>query len=101
MLKAYKYRIYPNNEQKIQIAKTFGSFCTLGICVFSIFATSHQIGLVRQNKNNKVTQTSERTKHLAAAVLFITIHWHIEKKNMKKRKNLPVKQTVIITATGS
>lgn len=24
MLKAYKYRIYPNNEQKMQIAKTFG-----------------------------------------------------------------------------
>ncbi len=24
MLKAYKYRIYPNNEQKLQIAKTFG-----------------------------------------------------------------------------
>ncbi len=24
MLKAYKYRIYPNNEQKIQITKTFG-----------------------------------------------------------------------------
>lgn len=24
MLKAYKYRIYPNNGQKIQIAKTFG-----------------------------------------------------------------------------
>lgn len=24
MLKAYKYRIYPNNEQKIQIIKTFG-----------------------------------------------------------------------------
>ena len=24
MLKAYKYRIYPNNEQKIQIAKTLG-----------------------------------------------------------------------------
>ncbi|MFQ6824736.1 MAG: RNA-guided endonuclease TnpB family protein [Agathobacter sp.] len=24
MLKAYKYRIYPDNEQKIQIAKTFG-----------------------------------------------------------------------------
>ena len=24
MLKAYKYRIYPNNEQKIQSAKTFG-----------------------------------------------------------------------------
>ena len=24
MLKAYKYRIYPKNEQKIQIAKTFG-----------------------------------------------------------------------------
>ncbi|WP_330570670.1 helix-turn-helix domain-containing protein [Extibacter muris] len=26
MLKAYKYRIYPNNEQKIQIAKTFGCY---------------------------------------------------------------------------
>ena len=25
MLKAYKYRIYPNNEQKIQIAKTYKS----------------------------------------------------------------------------
>lgn len=24
MLKTYKYRIYPDNEQKIQIAKTFG-----------------------------------------------------------------------------
>ena len=24
MLKAYKYRIYPNNEQKVQIEKTFG-----------------------------------------------------------------------------
>ena len=24
MLKAYKYRIYPNKEQEIQIAKTFG-----------------------------------------------------------------------------
>ena len=24
MLKAYKYRIYPNKEQKIQVAKTFG-----------------------------------------------------------------------------
>jgi putative transposase len=25
MLKAYKYRIYPNDEQKVQLAKTFGS----------------------------------------------------------------------------
>ena len=24
MLKAYKYKVYPNNEQKVQIAKTFG-----------------------------------------------------------------------------
>ena len=24
MLKAYKYRLYPNREQKTQIAKTFG-----------------------------------------------------------------------------
>ena len=26
MLKAYKYRIYPNNEQKVQIARTFGCY---------------------------------------------------------------------------
>lgn len=26
MLKAYKYRIYPNDEQKTQIAKTFGCY---------------------------------------------------------------------------
>ena len=24
MLKAYRYRIYPNKEQEIQLAKTFG-----------------------------------------------------------------------------
>lgn len=24
MLNAYKYRIYPNNEQKLYLAKTFG-----------------------------------------------------------------------------
>ncbi|WP_143091162.1 helix-turn-helix domain-containing protein, partial [Anoxybacillus pushchinoensis] len=24
MLRAYKYRLYPNEEQKIQLAKTFG-----------------------------------------------------------------------------
>lgn len=30
MLKAYKYRIYPNSEQKEYLAKTFG--CTRFIC---------------------------------------------------------------------
>ena len=58
MLKAYKYRIYPNSEQRTQIAK-----------------------------------------HLAVVVLFITVHWHIGKKHMKKRKSLSVKQIVIITVT--
>ena len=60
MLKAYKYRIYPNNEQKIQIAK-----------------------------------------HLAVAVLSITVHWHIGKKSTKKRKDQLVKLTVTITATDN
>ena len=47
MLKAYKYRIYPTNEQKEQIAKIFGCcrFCIIG-------------------------------------------HWRIEKKHMRKRKNV-------------
>nr|WP_330361790.1 helix-turn-helix domain-containing protein [Lachnoanaerobaculum saburreum] len=30
MLKAYRYRIYPNKEQEIQLAKTFGC-CVLCI----------------------------------------------------------------------
>ena len=38
-----------------------GSFCTLGIRIFLRFVTSHQIGLVKPNENNGVTQTSERT----------------------------------------
>ena len=40
-------------------------------------------------------------KHLAAAVLFIIRLYHIGKKDMSKRKSLPVKQTAIITATGN
>lgn len=39
-----------------------GSFCTLGICIFSEFAISHKIGLIEQNENSIVTQTSERTR---------------------------------------
>ena len=38
-----------------------GSFCTLGILIFPGFATSRQIGSVKQNENDEVTQTSERT----------------------------------------
>ena len=40
----------------------YGSFCTLGICIFSEFAISHKIGLIEQNENSIVTQTSERTE---------------------------------------
>lgn len=38
-----------------------GSFYIPGIRIFLGFAISRQIGLVKQNKNNGVTQTSERT----------------------------------------
>ena len=60
MLKAYKYRIYPNKEQKAQIAKTFGC------CRF---------------------------------VYNQTLAYR--KETYEKEKNLSVKQTAIITATGS
>ena len=40
-------------------------------------------------------------KHLAVAVLSITVHWHIGKKSTKKRKNQLVKLTVTITATDN
>jgi hypothetical protein len=38
-------------------------------------------------------------RHSAVAALFIIKRLHIEKKDMKKRKNLSAKQTVIITVT--
>ena len=31
-----------------------GSFCTLGILIFSGFATSRQFGLVKQNENDEL-----------------------------------------------
>ena len=41
MLKAYKYRIYPNNEQKIQIAKTFG--CCRSLCIIRPLAYRKEV----------------------------------------------------------
>ena len=38
-------------------------------------------------------------RYLAVVVLFITVHWYIGKKYMRKRKSLSVKQIVIITVT--
>ena len=52
MLKAYKYRIYPNNEQKIQIAKTFGC------CRFVYNQTQHTgKKYMRKRKNQLVKPT--------------------------------------------
>ncbi len=48
-------------ENIMAIRPMLGSFCTLGIRIFLRFVTSHQIGLVKPNENNGVTQTSERT----------------------------------------
>lgn len=49
------------SKDKALIKAKEGSFCTLGILIFSGFATSCQIGLLKQNENDGVTQTSERT----------------------------------------
>ena len=40
-------------------------------------------------------------KHSAVVALFIIKLWHIGKKLMSRRKNLSVKPTVTITATGN
>ncbi len=52
MLKAYKYRIYPNNEQKIQIAKTFG-------CCRFVYNQTWHTGkkYMRKRKNQLVKPT--------------------------------------------
>ena len=51
MLKAYKYRIYPNKEQKIQIAKTFGC------CRFVYNQTLAYIKEKYGNSKESVTKT--------------------------------------------
>ena len=52
MLKAYKYRIYPNNEQKIQIAKT------LAVAVLYIIRHWHTgKKYMRKRKNQLVKLT--------------------------------------------
>lgn len=52
MLKAYKYRIYPNKEQKIQIVKTFGC------CRFVYNQTlSHRKKLIRMKRELSAKQT--------------------------------------------
>ncbi len=48
-------------DRKIRLLNYVGFFCTLDILIFSGFATSRPIGLVKQNENDGVTQTSERT----------------------------------------
>ena len=50
MLKAYKYRIYPNNEQKVQIEKTFGC------CRFVYNQTDLHIGKKDTEKREKICQ---------------------------------------------
>ena len=53
MLKAYKYRIYPNNEQKVQIAKTFGC------CRFVYNQTlAYRKKYMRKIKNQSVKRTA-------------------------------------------
>ena len=53
MLKAYKYRIYPNNEQKIQIAKTFGC-CRF---VYNQYTGIPERSSMRKRKNQLVKPT--------------------------------------------
>ena len=53
MLKAYKYRIYPNNEQKIQIAKTFGC-CRF---VYNLYTGISERNSMRKRKNQLVKPT--------------------------------------------
>ena len=53
MLKAYKYRIYPNNEQKIQIAKTFGC-CRF---VYNLYTGIPERNSMKKRKNQLVKPT--------------------------------------------
>ena len=53
MLKAYKYRIYPNNEQKIQIAKTFGC-CRF---VYNLYIGISERNSMKKRKNQLVKLT--------------------------------------------
>ena len=60
MLKAYKYRIYPNNEQKIQIAKTFGC-CRLRHTVLQEVCTMYSF--IRRIRATVTRQQAAVTGH--------------------------------------
>ena len=86
MLKAYKYRIYPNNEQKIQIAKTFGCCRFVYNCTLAY----------RKEKYDALVMVDE--SH-SAGVVGATGHGVSELYNtLRKRKKQLVKPTVTITA---
>ena len=57
MLKAYKYRLYPNKEQEIYFAKTFG-------CVRFIYnkMLSDKIDYYKENKKKLNNKHKKRNK---------------------------------------
>ena len=66
MLKAYKYRIYPNSEQRIQIAKTFGC------CRFVYNQTlAHPEEVVILHIGKKYTR--KRKSQLVKRIVIITV----------------------------
>ena len=51
---SYKFRIYPNEEQKIQLAKTFG--CTRFVYNYFLDDYNNNGYMSKYNKNNKCNQ---------------------------------------------
>ena len=65
MLKAYKYRIYPNMEQRVQIAKTFGC------CRFVYNPTfKHTVQEIKKTNAAKTNQQQQKLS-LIFRILFI------------------------------
>ena len=98
MLKAYKYRIYPNNEQKTQLAKTFGC-CR--------FVYNQTLAYRKENTNRKfngqiksATVSQVPSGKYFVSVLVETDHTEIQYTDKKIGLDLGIKD-LCITSDGT
>ncbi len=83
MLKAYKYRIYPNKEQEIQIVKTFGC------CRFVYNQTlAYRKDMYEQEKKSVSKTDCNNYSHKIVSENQVIVSENLQIKNMVKNHHL-------------
>jgi putative transposase len=97
MLKAYKYRIYPNNTQKVLLAKTFGCvrfFWNNQVAVFNSYDKEVNPSLVYKT-STQIRKEYEWMKEVSAAAIqqkeidFKDLKKQVFNKNRKTKTGFP------------